>query len=84
MLKIFTEEDARQRNDLDAVPGEPGSGFVRYAAAMYFHRRGMIGDETLEVYRVCAKFDCEDPLQMLLKLGLADDVGVVQMKEKLS
>ena len=33
--------------------GQPGSGRVRYGAAMALHRRGKIGDAALEVYRIC-------------------------------
>ena len=42
--------------------GEPGSGAARYGAAMYFHNRGKVSAEMLEIYRRCCKFDREDPL----------------------
>lgn len=45
--------------------GERGSGCVRYAAAMYFNRRGMIGEETLEAYRICAPDDDKDPAALI-------------------
>lgn len=60
----LTEADRRQRRLLDAPVGEPGSGVVRYAAAMHFNRRGLLSDEVLEVYRVCARQDAADPREV--------------------
>jgi hypothetical protein len=74
MIRIETREDARQFADLSTAPGVPDSGRLRYAAAMYFHRRGMIGERTLEVFRVCAKLHDEDPRATLERLGLAAEV----------
>lgn len=45
--------------------GEPWSGRTRYAAAMYFNRRGELTGEALEVYRVCSRLDGEDPLSII-------------------
>ena len=73
MIRVETQEDARQLADLNRPAGEPGSGRVRYAAAMYLYTRGMIGPEALEVYRVCAVIDREDPRPTLARLGLAAD-----------
>lgn len=50
--------------DLKRPLGEPGSGLVRYAAAMHLNRRGLIDDATLERYRVCCRLDGEDPDQV--------------------
>lgn len=52
--------------------GGPGSGRVRYAAAMYFNRCSLLSDEVLEVYRVCSARDGDDPHLMLgaRRLGL--------------
>lgn len=41
--------------------GEPGSGLIRYGAAMHLRQRGLIDDETLERYRICCLLDAEDP-----------------------
>ncbi len=82
MIRIVTEEDARQREHLTARVGGCGSGYVRYSAAMYFYMRGMIGDEALEVYRVCCKIDQEDPRPTLQKLGLAAEAGFLQAKDQ--
>jgi hypothetical protein len=57
---------------LIATPlGQPGSGRVRYGAAMALHRAGELGDAALEVYRICAAKDAEDPAPLLGALGLA-------------
>lgn len=46
-------------------PGLPGSGRLRYGAAMTLHAAGLIGFETLEVYRILAMTDAEDPARLL-------------------
>lgn len=50
--------------------GAAGSGAVRYAAAMYFYNLEMIPAGLLEIYRVCSKFDHEDPI------GVAEFEGI--------
>jgi hypothetical protein len=45
--------------------GEEWSGRTRYAAAMYFFKRGEMSTETLEVYRICACLDSQDPLVII-------------------
>lgn len=74
MIRIEHEEDGRQRAFLDLPPGEPGSGRARYAAAMHFFQRGMLSRRALEVYRVCAKLDGEDPRASLADLGLLGEL----------
>ena len=64
------QETARQRALLLAPVGAPGSGGVRYAAAMYFYARGSFSAEVLEIYRRCAKFDAEDPVDLARFEGL--------------
>jgi len=54
--------DAEAWSDLERPLGEPGSGLVRYAAAMHLRQRGLIDDATLERYRICCRTDGEDPL----------------------
>ncbi|MGL4280401.1 MAG: dimethylsulfonioproprionate lyase family protein [Albidovulum sp.] len=51
--------------------GEPGSGRVRYGAAMALYARGELSEAALEVYRICSPLDAEDPLAMLDERGLA-------------
>jgi hypothetical protein len=65
----------RELRLLDAPVGEPGSGMVRYAAAMYLNRRGLISDDLLEIYRVCARMDETDPR------AVADHEGVAYPPE---
>lgn len=45
--------------------GLPGSGRLRYGAAMTLHAEGLIGFEVLEVYRTLAMTDAEDPARLL-------------------
>lgn len=53
--------DAEAWADLRTPLGRPGSGLVRYAAAMHLRQRGLIDDATLERYRICCRLDAEDP-----------------------
>lgn len=56
--------------DLASPLGQPGSGRRRYGAAMGLHRDGLIGDAVLEVYRIAAARDGDDPLDLLADAGL--------------
>jgi len=51
-------------------PGPKRSGRERYAAAMYFFMAGEMDSETLEVYRICAGLDSEDPVAILQSRGI--------------
>jgi hypothetical protein len=62
---------AREERLLATAIGLPGSGRVRYGAAMQFHRAGRITDAALEAYRVCSANDADDPGQLLADWGLA-------------
>ncbi len=73
-----SEEDRHQLELLGTAFAEPMSGRVRYAAAMYFYQRGMISAECLEVYRICARLDHEDPGPFLARLGLAKEVEALK------
>lgn len=53
-------------------PGLKRSGRDRYAAAMYFFKIGEMDAETLEVYRICAKLDDEDPVGVLRHMGIGE------------
>lgn len=56
---------------LIATPvGEPGSGRTRYGAAMALFRRGRLPEAALEVYRICASLDHQDPVPLLRERGL--------------
>ena len=50
--------------------GQPGSGRVRYGAAMALWRDGLMSAEALEVYRTAAAHDGRDPLKLLAAQGL--------------
>ena len=53
--------EAEARAALAGPLGEPGSGLLRYAAAMHLYARGLIDPATLERYRICCRSDGEDP-----------------------
>lgn len=55
---------------LSTALGEPGSGRVRYGAAMALYRDGAISAEQLEVYRVASAHDRTDPALLLRDSGL--------------
>ena len=67
-----TAEDARQLADLRTPPGQPGSGRVRYAAATHFYNRGMLSADALEVYRILALIDAEDPAPLLALVAMTE------------
>ena len=50
--------------------GEEWSGRARYAAAMFFYKRGEMGPEALEVYRLCSRLDHQDPLAIMRDRGV--------------
>jgi|TARA_B110000444_G_scaffold64271_1_gene60174 hypothetical protein len=52
--------------------GVPGSGAIRYAAAMFFYNHDKISAEMLEIYRRCCKFDKEDPIDLAQFEGIKD------------
>ena len=66
MITPETEEDARQKRFLEMPQGEPGSGAMRYAAAMYFFQRGMMSERELEFYRAHTKIDGVSPVTKLV------------------
>ena len=80
MVRIapFNAEDLRQLAMLGSPLDEPISGRARYGAAMYFYQRGMISEESLEVYRICSRIDHEDPGPFLARLGLAKEVEALE------
>lgn len=55
---------------LNTQTGHPGSGRLRYAAAMTLNRAGRLSDAALEVYRICSAVDAEDPRGLLASRGL--------------
>ncbi len=57
---------------LEAALGLPGSGRVRYGAAMELWRQGLISAEVLEVYRIASAHDGIDPRVLLRQEGLPE------------
>ena len=56
---------------LHTPPGVPGSGRVRYGAAMALYGQGRITADVLEVYRVASAHDGRDPLAILREGGFS-------------
>jgi len=68
------EAEAAEQWQLVNTPlGEMWSGRTRYAAAMYFFKRGEMNAETLEVYRICARLDAENPLPIIRDRGIGKE-----------
>ncbi|MFK0692374.1 hypothetical protein ACFX5Q_29970 [Mesorhizobium sp. IMUNJ 23033] len=68
------ELEASEQWQLVNTPlGEKWSGRTRYAAAMFFYKRGEMSPETLEVYRICARLDSTDPLPIIRDRGGGQD-----------
>jgi len=68
------DAEALEQWELVNTPlGETWSGRTRYAAAMYFYKRGELTSEVLEVYRLCARLDREDPLAIIRVRGVGKD-----------
>jgi hypothetical protein len=40
---------------------------------MFFYKRGEMGAEALEVYRICARLDSENPLPIIRDRGVGQD-----------
>ena len=63
---------------LHAPIGQPGSGRVRYGAAMELWSQGQISAEVLEVYRIASAHDGRDPLVSLREAGLPVPQALMQ------
>ncbi len=63
-------EDAENWDLIRTPLGEPWSGRTRYAAAMYFYKKGDMNAETLEVYRLSSRLDHQDPLSIIRDRGV--------------
>jgi len=68
------DTETRRQWQLVTMPaGVEWSGRARYAAAMYFHQRGEMDAETLEVYRLCSRLDHENPIDALKRYRIGAD-----------
>jgi hypothetical protein len=47
---------------------------------MYFFQTGELDAETLEIYRICAKLDNEDPVAILKKRGTGHVIDRAALK----
>ncbi|MDX8523223.1 hypothetical protein RFM68_01785 [Mesorhizobium sp. MSK_1335] len=71
---LDAEAEAAEQWQLVNTPlGEMWSGRTRYAAAMFFYKRGEMNAETLEVYRICARLDHEDPMPIIRDRGVGKE-----------
>ncbi len=77
MIRIETDEDARQYELLLSPGTERGVALSRYGAAMYFYARGQLTPDALEVYRICSPIDSEDPRQLLASRGLSQAIQCI-------
>jgi hypothetical protein len=65
---------------LIAAPlGQPGSGRQRYGAAMALFMQGRLSAGALEVYRICAARDAEDPAVLLAARGLSGPLAALPL-----
>lgn len=64
MAVSIREDDAFWQVLLEPA-GADWAGRARYAAAMHFYQKGEMDAETLEIYRICARLDREDPLDVM-------------------
>ena len=67
-----SEEETENWRLILSPLGEDWSGRARYAAAMYFYKRGDMNAETLEVYRVSSRLDHQDALSIIRERGIGD------------
>jgi hypothetical protein len=69
-----SDDEAAEQWELVNTPlSEAWSGRTRYAAAMYFYKRGELPAEVLEVYRLCSRLDSYDPLPIIRDRGIGKD-----------
>jgi hypothetical protein len=71
-MRDWTAADLRQLRLLRAPIGSPGAARARYGAAMHFYETGRITARALEVYRICATRDSDDPAALMQLRGIAD------------
>ena len=69
MTAEANSEIAEQWALINTPLGEDWSGRTRYAAAMFFYKRGLMDAPTLAVYRICSRLDHQDPLSIIRERG---------------
>jgi hypothetical protein len=78
MITFQNSEDREQYKLLNSRSSEMDGGQIRYAAAMYFYNRGMIGDKALEIYRSHAKDPNADPMKALAAANCQDQIELTE------
>ena len=81
MILLQNPEDHEQYNLLTSTSVAVDGGQIRYAAAMYFYNRGMIGDKVLEIYRSHAKNPAADPRKALIAAKCHDQIELTERTE---
>jgi hypothetical protein len=82
----MTDEEKENWALIMTPAGEEWSGRARYAAAMYFYRKGALSADVLEIYRICSRIDHEDAIDALkaYKMGEAWISKVQEMRTELA
>ncbi len=62
--------DGPVTDGIDTPLGEPGSGRLRYAAAMTLYAEGRIPPQVLEAYRIASARDGTDPAVVIRAMGV--------------
>lgn len=70
---VPADEDRIHWQALLATAGEEWGGRARYAAAMHFFQKGELDERSLEIYRICARLDHEDPLDVMRRWQVGED-----------
>jgi hypothetical protein len=78
MIKLHNNQDLKQYRLLNSRSADADGGQVRYAAAMYFFNRGMIGDKALEIYRSHTNEPAADPLKALAAANCLDQIELAE------
>jgi len=79
----MTDEDRENWALILTPSGEEWSGRARYAAAMYFYRKGEMSADVLEIYRICSRIDNEDAVDAL-KAYRMGEAWIRKVEEKRS
>ena len=66
--------------DLTTPVGLTGSGGLRYGAAMQLYVLGEMSPEMLEIFRICNKFDNEDPISVARHLDVPLPLVCVELE----
>ena len=65
-----SSEISIQRELLFTSVGIKGSGAIRYGAAMFLYNVGLVNKDMLDIYRICSKYDHENPRDLAQHEGV--------------